>query len=33
MWPTGSAGGHGSAFERAGYLTAIGEGTRTYGPP
>ena len=27
-----TAGGHGSAFERAGYLTAIEEGTRTYGP-
>jgi dihydroorotate dehydrogenase (fumarate) len=26
------AGGHGSAFERAGYLTAIEEATRTYGP-
>jgi dihydroorotate dehydrogenase (fumarate) len=25
-------GGHGSAFERAGYLTAIEEATRTYGP-
>jgi dihydroorotate dehydrogenase (fumarate) len=27
-----SAGAHGSAFERAGYLTAIEEATRTYGP-
>jgi dihydroorotate dehydrogenase (fumarate) len=26
------AGAHGSAFERAGYLTAIEEATRTYGP-
>lgn len=26
------AGDHGSAFERAGYLTAIEEATRTYGP-
>ena len=26
------AGAHGSAFERAGYLTAIEESTRTYGP-
>ena len=26
------AGAHGSAFERAGYLTAIQEATRTYGP-
>jgi len=27
-----SAGAHGSAFERAGYRTAIEEATRTYGP-
>ncbi|HTT49825.1 MAG TPA: dihydroorotate dehydrogenase-like protein [Streptosporangiaceae bacterium] len=27
------AGDHGSAFERAGYLTAIKEASRAYGPP
>ncbi|HSS88019.1 MAG TPA: hypothetical protein VLL69_01775 [Streptosporangiaceae bacterium] len=32
LWTDVPAGAHGSAFERAGYLTAIEEATRTYGP-